>query len=129
MHAGLADYRRRVAGQDPEVDAALLRMVLDARRYRLGAVPSSVHPDPRHAQSDDHHLVSTAQAAETLGCDISTVGRWVRRGRLPAELIGNRWVIKVDDLARVAEARATGTTQDAPSRDLQPRPVGEPRAG
>lgn len=122
---GLAEYRRRHAGQDAQVDAVLLRLTMSARRHRLGPVPRTRQSDPPHPDPVDHEWVSTAEAAKTVGCDSSTIQRAIRAGHLPARRIGNSYAITVADVAAyAAETRATGAPRRRSPAGSQPRPPG-----
>lgn len=42
--------------------------------------------------------LSAAEAAELLGCDISTVRRHIYKGIIPARRVGGVWIIRRADL-------------------------------
>ena len=53
-------------------------------------------------------LISTAEVAQRLGIHHFSVCRIIKRGRLPAQLIGKSWVVReedVEELAKSYEAR------------------------
>ncbi|MEK0326330.1 MAG: helix-turn-helix domain-containing protein [Nitrosopumilus sp.] len=53
-------------------------------------------------------LISTAEVAQRLGIHHFSVCRIIRRGRLPAQLIGKSWVVReedVEELLKTYEAR------------------------
>lgn len=103
---GLSRYLRDCAGQDPEVDVVLRQLVLDARNYALGRLPDSGQTRTSAPGYGDDRLVSTAEAAQTLGVDVTTIGRRIRSGQLPATQVGARYAIRIADLARFAQTRA-----------------------
>lgn len=51
-------------------------------------------------------LISTKEAAEKLGISLRRVQALVTSGRLPAQKIGNSYVMREDDLALVKERKA-----------------------
>ena len=67
------------------------------------------------------HL-STQQAAKHFGVHERTVRRWIKSGKLPAELIEGRWLVQIAD-ANVRDngqpvmGNAHNNGQDAESRD------------
>jgi MerR family transcriptional regulator, light-induced transcriptional regulator len=56
--------------------------------------------------ADDDRL-DLQRAAEELGVHYQTAYRWVRTGKLPAQLVGGRYVVGRDDIAATAAQRAT----------------------
>lgn len=50
------------------------------------------------------NLISLAEAAELKDVDRSTIWRWIRRG-LPAQRIGNVWVVDRDELVKFVPVR------------------------
>lgn len=56
------------------------------------------------------------QAADALGVHYQTAYRWIRSGRLPAQLVANRYVVSRRDLEAVAASRRTPSAPAAPSR-------------
>jgi excisionase family DNA binding protein len=54
--------------------------------------------------------LNVVEAAALLGVHWETVKRFCREGRIPAEKIHNKWLIKKDDVARFA------ATYDEPRR-------------
>ena len=55
------------------------------------------------------------QAADALGVHYQTAYRWVRSGRLPAELVGGRYCVAVADIATVEQSRRTPRNPPSPS--------------
>lgn len=51
------------------------------------------------------NLLSTKEAAERLGVDVSRVRRLILDERLPAEKMGRDWFIKEEDLALLADRK------------------------
>jgi excisionase family DNA binding protein len=58
--------------------------------------------------------VDLQTAAHDLGVHYQTAYRWVRNGRLAAELIGGRYLVSPADIAELDRARNTPTTPPAP---------------
>ena len=49
-------------------------------------------------------LISTAEVAQRLGIHHFSVCRIIRRGGLPAQLIGKSWVVREEDVEELAKA-------------------------
>jgi excisionase family DNA binding protein len=56
-------------------------------------------------------------AADALGVHYQTAYRWVRSGKLPAQLIGNKYQVSRRDLDTLAARRRTPAAPAAPSRE------------
>lgn len=65
--------------------------------------------------SDGEQLELT-DAADALGVHYQTVYRWVRSGRLPAQLVDNKYLVFRNDLDKVDASRRTPAAPTAPSR-------------
>jgi MerR family transcriptional regulator, light-induced transcriptional regulator len=63
--------------------------------------------------SDD--AVELQQAADELGVHYQTAYKWVRTGKLPARLVGGRYLVGRDDIAAMAERRAAPASPTPPS--------------
>lgn len=50
-------------------------------------------------------VLTTGQAAERLDISIPTVKRWIARGVLAGGLIGSRWQVSAESVARLARLR------------------------
>lgn len=50
-------------------------------------------------------LLSTAEAAAALGLTIGRVQQLIWSGRLPAQMVGNRYIIKESDLKFVRDIK------------------------
>ena len=64
-------------------------------------------------------LLSTAEVARRLGIHHYSVCRVIRRGLLPAQMIGKSWVVRsedVEELAKTYDARP-GPPRKNPPRD------------
>ena len=49
----------------------------------------------------DDELMTLPEIAQTLGMNPSTVRLWVREGRLQAEKMGRKWMVRRTDLERM----------------------------
>jgi excisionase family DNA binding protein len=49
----------------------------------------------------DDQLLTLPEIAQTLGMNPSTVRLWVREGRLPAEKVGRKWMVRRADLEQM----------------------------
>jgi len=49
----------------------------------------------------DDELLTLPEIAHTLGMNPSTVRLWVREGRLPAEKVGRKWMVRRADLEQM----------------------------
>lgn len=105
---GLGDFQRRVRGQDPQVDEVLAAMLDEALTWRRAA--RSRHRDdtePAVPASSRRQGMSTTEAARAIGCSTRTVQRDVDNGRLPATLVGGRWVLDPEDVEHARARRST----------------------
>ena len=65
----------------------------------------------------DDELLTLPEIAQTLGMNPSTVRLWVREGRLPAEKVGRRWMVRRTDLEQMlAEQPQVGHPRGASAR-------------
>ena len=69
---------------------------------------------------DDDEQLTLAQIADLLGVNPSTVRVWVKSERLPAMMVGRRWVVRRGDLAQMLE---DSPRVGRPIRDPQPTPT------
>lgn len=69
---------------------------------------------PVTATDDDR--IELQEAADSLGVHYQTAYRWVRTGRLPAQLVGGRYLIDRAALERVDQERWTPRRPTTPSR-------------
>ena len=71
----------------------------------------------------DDELLTLPEIAHTLGMNPSTVRLWVSEGRLPAEKVGRKWMVRRADLKQMladqpdvghprGAARASTTSRD-----------------
>lgn len=56
-------------------------------------------------------LLTTAQAAAVIGVSQKMVQSLIKRGRLPAEMIGNRWFVQREDAERHERGKAGRPTK------------------
>jgi excisionase family DNA binding protein len=69
----------------------------------------------------DDQLLTLPEIAETLGMNPSTVRLWVREGRLQAEKMGRKWMVRRVDLERMlAEQPQVGHPRGAASASRTP---------
>ncbi len=66
-------------------------------------------------QPEDHQL-ELQEAADALGVHYQTAYRWVRNGRLPARLVGNKYVVFRRDIESLDASRRTPIAPAAPGR-------------
>jgi excisionase family DNA binding protein len=62
------------------------------------------------------HRIELQEAAEQLGVHYQTAYRWVRSGRLAAQMVGGRYLITTEALAEVVDERSTPRPPTTPSR-------------
>ena len=60
--------------------------------------------------------VDLQTAADELGVHYQTAYRWVRNGRLDAELVGGKYLISSTDIAELDRARHTSAAPTPPRR-------------
>jgi excisionase family DNA binding protein len=69
----------------------------------------------------DDELLTLPEIAQTLGMNPSTVRLWVREGRLRAEKMGRKWMVRRVDLERMlAEQPQVGHPRGAASASRTP---------
>ena len=93
----LDDYHRDRRGEDPEVDAALTALKHVALEWRSTRCGTTEPPSPLFRSSSPGGL-STAEAARRLGLTPRGVRKAIDSGRLPAVLVGHRWVIDPEEV-------------------------------
>lgn len=107
-------YLDRIATENgrrptPKVEALRHRLksaylTVSGRTVPDGASPSS--PTRRSLLPSGHELVDTGQAARLLGISPDTIRYHARRGNLPAQRAGGRWLYDAAAVAALAEQRA-----------------------
>ncbi len=100
---GLREYRLRHRGENPRVDQVLIALTEAAIRWR----ELSDRGQNRAPTADivpSFGRMTTRMAADRLGLSARTVRRAISAGHLPAERIGNAYLIARDD---VGQYRAT----------------------
>lgn len=101
----LDDYHRARRGEDPEIDAALTALKHVALAWRSTHCGTAQPPSPLFRSSSPRGL-STAEAARRVGISSRGVRRAIEEGRLPAVLVGHRWVIDPEELGHFQARRA-----------------------
>lgn len=100
---GLAGFAAAVRGQDPEVDAVLAALSSEALAWtRSARTRHGLAQDPPSRSSS---RLSTSEAAQLAGCPLRTLQNAITDGRLPAEKVGKRFVVTVEDAETFAAAR------------------------
>lgn len=104
----LGRYAAERRSDDPEVDAVLVALRVAAMAWRAqaggsGSGPSLSVIDGGGASSGQ---LTTAQAAQRLGIAERSVRRAIQAGRLPATLLGSRWVLDPEDVEHYRARRA-----------------------
>jgi excisionase family DNA binding protein len=107
--AGLDTWRRQHRGDDPEVDTALVALTLAAIEYR-NRLYGNGHRQAPITVTDASCALTTARAADRLGCSQRTITRAIHTGRLTARRVGWIWLIDPEQLQHYAEhnIRQTG---------------------
>jgi excisionase family DNA binding protein len=62
--------------------------------------------------------ITTAEAAEAMGVNVSTVYRWVKTGQIVGTRVGRSWYVRTEDLI---ERYASSPTIQQRLRELQNR--------
>jgi excisionase family DNA binding protein len=68
------------------------------------------------SDTGDEDQLELQEAADSLGVHYQTAYRWVRSGRLPAQLVGNKYVLSRQDVDAVEASRRTPTAPPPPRR-------------
>jgi excisionase family DNA binding protein len=101
---GLHDYQRRHRGANPDLDraTAVLRLVSAAYRARRARLDSecgtSRAKTAEPVKQSSGGQLTTREAGEVLGITDRAVRQAIKEGRLAAESIGGRWLIKTEDV-------------------------------
>lgn len=102
--AGLREARVRHRGIDAEVDACLVAVAVAATAWRSSACGTGTRNQAEpEAQSGP---MTTREAADELGCTARGVRKAIGERRLPARLVGGRWLVDREDLAHYRATRA-----------------------
>jgi excisionase family DNA binding protein len=102
--AGLDRYRRDHRGENARVDATLVAMTECAIHWRALADRGQKHA-PSADTVPSFGRMTTGMAAARLGLSARTVRRAISAGHLPAERIGNTYLIARDDVDHYRAAR------------------------
>jgi excisionase family DNA binding protein len=108
---GLAEYRPRHRGEDPELDTALIALTVAANAYR-NRLTDNGHQVAPSTVTQASCALTTARAADRLQCSQRTIVRAIHKRQLPAYRVGRQWVINSEDLDRYANyhMRQKGST-------------------
>lgn len=104
--AGLATFHLEHRGIDPELDEVLV--ALRDAGHRWAAAHSSVSGtshDSSDGEDPRYGWLSTTEVARQLGITARAVTKAIAAGRLPAQLLGSRWVLNPEDVAQYAAQR------------------------
>jgi excisionase family DNA binding protein len=103
---GLAAFARDARGIDPELDAVLV--ALRDAGYRWAAA-RGCSPATEHDAGDDVEArspwMTTTEAAQRLGVTRQAIRKAIAAGRLPAQRLGDRWVVDPTDIELLAGQR------------------------
>jgi excisionase family DNA binding protein len=104
--AGLVNYRRDHRGEHWRTDQVLLELSNAAHRWReLSGRGRNSAPNADTVPSFGR--MTTEMAAARLGLSARTVRRAISTGHLPAERIGNAYLIARDDVDQYRQKRGT----------------------
>jgi excisionase family DNA binding protein len=98
---GLEDYQRRHRGANPALDraTAVLRLVSAAYRASLGSECGTSRAKTAEPVKQSGEQLTTQQVGARLGITDRAVRKAIKEGRLAAESIGGRWLIKTEDVS------------------------------
>jgi excisionase family DNA binding protein len=106
--AGLADYRRDHRGEHWRTDQVLLELSNAAHRWRERELSGRGQNSAPNADTvPSFGRMTTGMAAARLGLSARTVRRAISTGHLPAERIGNAYLIARDDVDQYRQKRGT----------------------
>lgn len=103
--ADLARVAGEAAGQ--ELAHSLAELAEASRQWteRAGSAPGTAEQPEPDAGPRSTHEITTADAADLLGCSSGLVRRWCRDGRLPARRLGGSWCIQRGAVLDLHDAR------------------------
>ncbi|MFC9559916.1 helix-turn-helix domain-containing protein [Agromyces sp. NPDC056965] len=102
-YAGLEEFRRKVRGQDPHLDAALVAMNVAALQWRRSATGTTREAQPELASESE--WLSTTEVAAQLWMTSRGVRKAITDGRLRAETVAGRYRISREALAHYKASR------------------------
>jgi excisionase family DNA binding protein len=106
VRAGLDKYRRDHRGEDWRTDQCLIELSNAALRWRELA-DRGQNRAPNADTVPSFGRMTTEMAAARLGLSARTVRRAISAGHLPAERIGNAYLIARDDVDQYRQKRGT----------------------
>ena len=101
--AKLDDFRVKVRGIDPELDASLAALKFVAEQWRTSATGSPEAPVAEAAASSE--WVSTSQAGNDLHVTDRAIRLAIKEGRLEARQVGRAWRIHREELQHFKEVQ------------------------
>ncbi len=108
-HTDMAKVRVAQRGLDPEVDAVLNAITYQGQAHRTCASASTgatALADPPQVPSALSERLGTTAAADLLNITEQAVRLAIKKKRLPAEKVDDRWQITRHDVERYRAARA-----------------------
>lgn len=102
-YAHLDELRSQVRGADPEVDNALVALAVSGKYWLASATGSPRAPTAEVVAPS--MLMSTSQAADSLGITARAVRLAIGEERLPAERVDGRWLITRDEVEHYRAGR------------------------
>ena len=104
VRAGLEDYRLRCKGEDTEVDTVLEELRAEVFRWHQ-AVRTRHTRDSTDDQPSLLISMTTREAAKLVGCSLHSIQRACKARKLPARLVGGRYLVDVVDAEQYRATR------------------------
>ncbi len=104
LRAGLDEYRRAHRGEDGRVDRVLIELTTAAIRWRE-LTANGQNRAPNADTGPPSQKLTTRHVADLTGVSARTIRRAIAAGQLPAERVGNAWLIDRHDVGRYRTTR------------------------